>query len=151
MMNRKLGYAHFWLTLLGVYGVFFPMHFLGLGGVPRRYYANTGYEAFHAFVDINVIITIFAMIAGFAQLIFAFNFFYSMFRGKKSVQNPWKANTLEWTSPVEHLHGNWPGELPTVHRWPYDYSKPGAPEDFIPQTVPYSETPESNTPDDHKH
>jgi cytochrome c oxidase subunit 1 len=102
-------------------------------------------------VDINVIITIFAMIAGFAQLIFAFNFFYSMFKGKKSVQNPWKANTLEWTSPVEHLHGNWPGELPTVHRWPYDYSKPGAPEDFIPQTVPYSETPESNTPDDHKH
>ena len=151
MMNQKLGYIHFWFTIIGVYGVFFPMHFLGLGGVPRRYYSNTAYEAFSSFVDINVIISTAAIIGGLAQLIFAFNFFYSIWRGKRAVQNPWKSNTLEWTAPVEHLHGNWPGAVPEVHRWPYDYGKPGAKEDFIPQTVPYSETPESNTPDDHKH
>jgi cytochrome c oxidase subunit 1 len=151
MMNKTLGYVHFWFTIIGVYGVFFPMHFLGLGGVPRRYYSNTAYEAFGVFVDINVIISIAAIVGGLAQLIFAFNFFYSIWKGKKAVQNPWKSNTLEWTAPVEHLHGNWPGALPEVHRWPYDYGKPGAKEDYILQTVPYSETPESNTADDLKH
>jgi len=69
-----------------------------------------------------------------------------MYRGRKSVQNPWKSNTIEWTAPVEHLHGNWPGEIPTVYRWPYDYGKPGADDDFIPQTIPYSATPKSNMP-----
>lgn len=148
MMNKKLGYLHFWLTIVSVYGVFFPMHFLGLAGVPRRYYANTAYEPFHALIDINVMISLFAILGGIAQLIFAFNFFYSIFKGKRSVQNPWKSNTIEWTAPVEHVHGNWPGPLPVVHRWPYDYGKPGAKDDFIMQTVPYSETPESNIPGD---
>lgn len=151
MMSKKLGYLHFWLTIISVYGVFFPMHFLGLAGVPRRYYANTAYEGFDSLMNINELITIMAMVGGIAQLIFAFNFFYSIWKGKKSPQNPWKSNTLEWTTPVEHVHGNWPGPIPEVHRWPYDYSKPGAPEDFIPQTVPYSETPESNTPLDANH
>ena len=149
MMNNRLGYVHFWLTLIAVYGVFFPMHFLGLAGVPRRYYANTAYAGFDSLMDINVIITIFAFIGGIAQLIFAFNFFYSIFKGKRSEQNPWKSNTLEWTAPVEHLHGNWPGEIPEVHRWAYDYSKPGHSEDYIPQTVPLSDTASSNRPDDH--
>ena len=72
------------------------------------------------------------------------NFFYSIYRGPKAVQNPWKANSLEWTTPVEHVHGNWPGELPTVHRWPYDYSKPGASEDYIPQIVPLAEGEEEH-------
>jgi cytochrome c oxidase subunit 1 len=71
-----------------------------------------------------------------------------MFYGKKASQNPWESNTLEWTTPVEHLHGNWPGEIPTVHRWPYDYSKPGHDQDFIPQTTPFSETMSSNLPHD---
>jgi len=149
MMNKPLGYIHFWLTLIGLYGTFFPMHFLGLAGLPRRYYAFTSYEAFDSLVNINHIVTVFAIIGGLAQFIFLFNFYYSIKYGKKSVQNPWKSNTLEWTAPVEHLHGNWPGAIPEVHRWPYDYGKPGAPEDFIPQTVPFSETPESNTPHDH--
>jgi heme/copper-type cytochrome/quinol oxidase subunit 1 len=65
-----------------------------------------------------------------------FNFFYSIFKGKRAPQNPWKSNTLEWTAPVKHLHGNWPGEIPHVYRWAYDYSKPGASDDFIPQNVP---------------
>jgi cytochrome c oxidase subunit 1 len=148
MMNKTLAYIHFWITLVCVYGVFFPMHFIGLAGVPRRYYANTAYEGWDGLVNVQELVTVFAIIAGFAQLVFAFNFFYSIFKGEKAPQNPWKSNTLEWTAPVEHLHGNWPGEIPEVHRWPYDYSKPGAKEDFIPQTVPYSETPESNRPGD---
>lgn len=144
MMNTRLGYAHFWVTIVGAYGVFFPMHFVGLAGAPRRYYDYSVYNEFDKnsldmMMDLNEIITIFAIIAAFGQLIFLFNFFYSIFRGPKAVQNPWRSNTLEWTTPVEHMHGNWPGALPEVHRWPYDYSKPGAEEDFIPQTVPLAE------------
>ncbi len=141
MMNKKLGFIHFWITIVGAYGVFFPMHFVGLAGAPRRYYDYTVYgendiDSYNQVMDLNVIITIFAIIAALGQLVFLFNFFYSIFRGPKTVQNPWQSTTLEWTTPVEHIHGNWPGELPTVHRWPYDYSKPGAEEDFIPQNVP---------------
>jgi len=146
MINKKLGYIHFWLTVIAVYGVFFPMHFLGLAGVPRRYYTNTAYESFSALVNINELITYMAILGGIAQAVFAFNFFYSIFKGKKSTQNPWGSNTIEWTAPIKHLHGNWPGEIPTVYRWPYDYGKPGAAEDFIPQTVPYSQTRSSNLP-----
>ena len=141
MMNNRLGYVHFWITIVGAYGVFFPMHFVGLAGAPRRYYDYSVYEgfsgeAYEMILDLNVIITIFAIIAAIGQVAFLFNFFVSIARGQKAPQNPWKSNTLEWTTPVEHVHGNWPGELPTVHRWPYDYSKPGMEEDFIPQTVP---------------
>jgi hypothetical protein len=84
---------------------------------------------------LNVVITVAALITIAAQLIFVYNFFYSMFWGKKAPRNPWKANTLEWSAPVKHIHGNWPGKLPVVYRWPYDYSKPGAPADFIPQYI----------------
>jgi cytochrome c oxidase subunit 1 len=146
MMDKRMGYLHFWLTIVGVYGTFFPMHFVGLSGAPRRYYAYTAYEGFDAAININVLVSVFAILGGLAQLIFVFNFFYSIYRGKKSVQNPWKSNTIEWTAPVKHLHGNWPGEIPTVYRWPYDYGKPGAPDDFIPQTTPYTETKASNLP-----
>ena len=146
MMDKKLGYLHFWLTLVGVYGTFFPMHFIGLSGAPRRYYAYTAYEGFDAALNINVLVSIFAILGGLAQFIFVFNFFYSMYRGRKASQNPWKSNTLEWTAPVEHLHGNWPGESPTVHRWAYDYGKPNADDDYIPQTTPYSQTTKSNLP-----
>ncbi len=149
MMNTRLGYAHFWITLVGAYGVFFPMHFVGIAGAPRRYYDYSVYEifdgaAFKMVMDLNVIITIFAIIAAAGQLIFLFNFFYSIYRGPKAVQNPWRGNTLEWTTPVEHVHGNWPGELPVVHRWAYDYSKPGADDDFIPQTTPLKEGEEEH-------
>ena len=136
MMNKTLGYWHFWLTFVSAYGVFFPMHFTGLAGLPRRYYSNAEFPIFDELQDINVIISLFAILGGIAQLIFIFNFFYSMWRGPKAPQNPWKSNTLEWTTPVEHIHGNWPGALPEVHRWAYDYSKPGHDEDFVPQTTP---------------
>ncbi len=144
MMNTRLGYAHFWITIVSAYGVFFPMHFVGLAGAPRRYYDYSAFESFdhNAFVaifDLNQVITVFTILGSLGQLIFLFNFFYSIFRGPKAPQNPWRGNTLEWTTPVEHMHGNWPGDLPVVHRWPYDYSKPGAEEDFIPQNVPLKE------------
>ncbi|MBA3899920.1 MAG: cbb3-type cytochrome c oxidase subunit I, partial [Bacteroidetes bacterium] len=139
LMNKKLGFAHFWLTFVSAYGVFFPMHFLGLAGVPRRYYTNSAFPMFDNLWEINELVSIFAIFGAIAQGIFFFNFFYSIFRGQRSPQNPWKSNTLEWTTPVEHIHGNWPGAIPHVHRWPYDYSKPGAEDDFIPQTVPLRE------------
>ncbi len=136
MLNKNLGYVHFWVTAVCAYGVFFPMHFIGLAGLPRRYYTNTNFPLFDDLQNVNVLITLFALVGGAFQLVFLYNFFSSIFYGKKSVQNPWKSNTLEWTTPVEHVHGNWPGELPEVHRWPYDYSKPGHEEDFVPQNVP---------------
>jgi cytochrome c oxidase subunit 1 len=149
MLNTRLGYAHFWVTLIGAYGVFFPMHFVGLAGAPRRYYDYSSYSefdnnSFELMVDLNEIITTFAIIAAVGQVLFLFNFFYSIFRGPKAPQNPWNSTTLEWTTPVEHMHGNWPGELPTVHRWPYDYSKPGASQDFIPQTTPLEDGEEDH-------
>jgi cytochrome c oxidase subunit 1 len=136
MMNKNLGYAHFWLTITCMYGVFFPMHFLGLAGIPRRYYDNTNFPLFDQFTDINQMISMFAILAAVAQFIFFFNFFYSIFRGTRASQNPWSSTTLEWTTPVEHVHGNWPGKIPEVHRWPYDYNKPGKAGDFTPQTEP---------------
>jgi cytochrome c oxidase subunit 1 len=142
MMNKVMGYWHFWLTIISAYGVFFPMHFIGLAGLPRRYYTNTYFPMFDDLADINVFMTVMAIIGGFAQLIFLANFFISMYRGPKASQNPWKSNTLEWTTPVEHIHGNWPGKIPEVHRWAYDYSKTDDNgnyihgQDFVLQTTP---------------
>jgi cytochrome c oxidase subunit 1 len=146
MMDNRLGYIHFWLTFIGVYLVFFPMHYIGIAGFPRRYYTWTTFETFSGFADLNMLVSIAAIITLSAQFIFIFNFVYAIFRGKKAPANPWNSNTLEWTTPRLPGHGNWPGEIPTVYRWPYDYSKPGAKDDFIPQNVPYSESPESNFP-----
>jgi cytochrome c oxidase subunit 1 len=146
MMDEKLGYIHFWITFAGVYLIFMPMHYIGIAGFPRRYYTWTGFDTFSTFMNLNTFITVAAVLAFFAQLFFLFNFFYSIFRGRRATENPWKSNTLEWTTPVNPGHGNWPGALPVVYRWPYDYSKPGAPEDFIPQNVPFSQTQSSNLP-----
>ena len=139
MLNKNLGYVHFWVTAVCAYGVFFPMHFIGLAGLPRRYYTNTNFPLFDDLQNVNVLITTFALIGGAFQLVFLYNFFSSIFYGKRAVQNPWKSNTLEWTAPVEHMHGNWPGEIPEVHRWPYDYSNPAHDVDFVPQNVPMKE------------
>ncbi len=149
MMNKNLGYIHFWVTAIGAYGVFFPMHFIGMAGLPRRYYTNSNFPYFDDLTDTNVLITVFALITGAAQLVFLYNFISSIFYGKKAVQNPWKSNTLEWTTPVEHMHGNWPGAIPHVYRWPYDYSKTNengeyviAGQDFVSQITPLQENEE---------
>lgn len=136
MMNTKLGYAHFWITFICAYGTFFPMHFVGLSGTPRRYYDSSYFSFLDGVADLLPIISVFAFVGGIAQLLFFYNFFYSIYRGQKASVNPWKANTLEWTTPVEHIHGNWPGALPEVHRWAYDYSNPDHEEDFVLQTTP---------------
>jgi cytochrome c oxidase subunit 1 len=144
MMDATLGHIHFWLTFVGVYLVFFPLHYIGIAGFPRRYYSFTNFDMFSGFTDLNMFVSVAAIITFVAQFIFLFNFFYSIFKGKKAPENPWRSNTLEWTTPRVPSHGNWIGEIPKVYRWPYDYSKPGAKEDFIPQTVPFAHTRESN-------
>lgn len=138
MLDEVLGKFHFWITFVGAYLVYFPMHYLGLLGVPRRYY-EMGEAAFvpQSAQGLNAFITIAALIVGVAQLVFVFNLIWSLFHGKPAGGNPWKATTLEWQTPqTPPAHGNWGPELPVVYRWAYDYSVPGAAEDFIPQNVP---------------
>ena len=138
MLNDPLGKFHFWVTFLGAYLIFFPMHYLGLLGVPRRYH-ELGEAAFipQSAHTLNAFITVVALTVGFAQMVFLFNLAWSLFKGKPSGSNPWKATTLEWQTPeTPPGHGNWGKELPVVYRWAYDYSVPGAKEDFIPQNQP---------------
>lgn len=137
-MNETLGKIHFWGTMIGAYAIFWPMHYTGLAGVPRRYYKFDTFDAFGQFTELNMFITISAAIVFGLQVLFVINFFRSIWYGRKvKSMNPWGANTLEWTTPIEAGHGNWPGNLPTVHRWAYDYGKDGY--EFIPQHVPVSE------------
>jgi cytochrome c oxidase subunit I len=136
-MNDTLGKIHFWFTFIGTYAVFFPMHVLGIGGQMRRIYDPTQYQFLVPQQPVNVFITIAAFILGAAQLIFLANFFWSIFAGRRvTSRNPWGATTLEWTAPSPPGHGNFGEELPTVHRWPFDYSVPGQKEDFVTQDVP---------------
>jgi len=143
MMNKHLGYLHFFLTIIAAYGVFWPMHYMGMAGVPRRYYEFGNFESFNQFDDLNVFITISAILGFLSQFIFIYNFFVSIYKGKKiETKNPWKANTLEWTTPINVGHGNWVGDIPEVHRWAYDYSRPDLEDDFMPQNVPVGEKEE---------
>lgn len=135
MMNERLGKVHFWLTFIPFYIVFLGQHFLGLGGMPRRYYSFTKFDYLQPLQGLDQFITVSAFVLGAAQLLFLINFFWSLYRGRKAGENPWKATTLEWTAPSPPPHGNWGQELPQAYRWPYDYSVPGASEDYTPQTV----------------
>ncbi len=137
-LNNTLGYIHFWVTIIGAYLIFWPMHYQGLAGMPRRYLDKRGWVSFNQFTDLDKMITIVSIIVFAMQLMFVFNFFYSIFKGRKvTTQNPWGANTLEWTTPINPGHGNWAGEIPEVHRWAYDYGKDG--REYIPQTEPIGE------------
>lgn len=137
-LNSTLGYIHFWVTMVGAYLIFWPMHYQGLAGIPRRYLDKRGWTSFNGFPELDRMITIVSIIVFAVQLMFVFNFFYSIFKGRKVTNpNPWGANTLEWTTPLRPGHGNWEGEIPEVHRWAYDYAKDG--REFIPQTEPIGE------------
>ncbi len=138
MFNNTLGKWHFWLTLLGTYSIYLPMHYLGFLGVPRRYYANGISEIMPESVQTaNAGITIAALLVAGTQIIFLVNMVWSLFKGEKASGNPWGSTTLEWQTPdTPPKHGNWGDELPVVHRWAYDYSVPGEATDFIPQNEP---------------
>ena len=142
MFNEALGKAHFWFTFLGTYAIYLPMHYLGFLGVPRRYFAMGSTDFIpESAQTLNASITVSALIVGLSQLIFLYNIFWSLRHGKPAGQNPWGATSLEWQTPdVPPRHGNWGPELPKVHRWAYDYSVPGAEQDFIPQNHPVSDS-----------
>ena len=137
MMHEGMGKIHFWATFLGSYAIYLPMHYLGFLGVPRRYFSVEGTNFIPASAyDLNIGITLAALLVGGFQLLFLYNLFWSYFNGKPSGPNPWNATTLEWqTSETPPIHGNFGPELPKVYRWAYDFSVPGAVDDFIPQNV----------------
>jgi cytochrome c oxidase subunit I len=138
MLDDTMAKIHFWVSFIGAYAIFFPMHYLGLIGVPRRYF-ELGETAFvpPSAHDLNIFITAAALTVGAAQLLFLFNLIWSVRHGRDAGGNPWRATTLEWQTPTTPPpHGNWGKELPVVYRWAYDYSVPGAAQDFLPQNQP---------------
>lgn len=136
MMSETLGKVHFWLTLLGVYCVFMPMHFLGLAGGLRRYAQLTEFEFLRPLQPIHVFISVAAFVTIAAQLIFLFNFFWSMKRGQAVGPNPWDSTSLEWTTPSPPPHDNFGPLEPVVYHGPYEYGVPGASKDYVMQTEP---------------
>ncbi len=145
MLNHALGLFHFWVTFLGAYLIFFPMHYLGFIGVPRRYFEINDTTFVPASVhDLNMFISVVALIVGFAQMVFLFNLIWSIWNGRPAGKNPWHATTLEWQTPeVPPGHGNWGKEQPVVYRWAYDYSVPGAGQDYLPQNMPPDKVPQA--------
>ena len=144
-INDTLGYVHFYVTIISAYAIFIPMHFML--SLPRRYYVYSNFQTFNIFEDVSKFISVFAIISFMAQILFVVNIVYSAIKGRKFTSenlNPWDSNTLEWTTPAEHFHGNWPGEIPEVHRWPYDYSTGYGDTDFRPQTEPLQDGEEAH-------
>ena len=153
LLDDTMGRIHFWCTFLGTYAIYLPMHYMGILGVPRRYYAYSSAIDFipPSVQTANRWITISAVFVASVQLIFLFNLVWSWFRGRPAGSNPWRSTTLEWqTEDTPPKHGNWGKDLPVVHRWAYDYSVPGAEEDFTPQNVPVdAHAPASHDPGKH--
>ncbi|MBI1749627.1 MAG: cbb3-type cytochrome c oxidase subunit I [Acidobacteria bacterium] len=136
MMSEGLGKLHFWLSFVGVYAIFMPMHFIGLAGHPRRYADTSGAAYLQAMDPVHYFMTVAAFITVAAQFIFVANFFWSMFKGKKADINPWQATTLEWSIPSPPPHDNFAGQEPTVYRGAYEFAVPGVKDDYIEQHVP---------------
>jgi cytochrome c oxidase subunit 1 len=137
MMNETLGKLHFWITIIAFNCIFIPLFITGTAGDHRRIYNYSFYPDLAANQPLRVFATLALVVMVLAQFIFLYNFFVSMFRGPKAERNPWRSNTLEWTTESPPPHGNWPtGELPTVYRGPYEYSHPDRKEDFWPQNLP---------------
>jgi cytochrome c oxidase subunit 1 len=136
MMNETLGKVHFWITFLGVYGIFGPMHYIGLTGHMRRYSETTGVRFLAQADPVHYFMTICAFITVAAQLIFVINLFWSLFKGRKATENPWECTTLEWTVPSPPPHDNFAGKEPVVYCGAYEYSVPGAAADYVMETDP---------------
>jgi cytochrome c oxidase subunit 1 len=138
MPSEMMGKFHFWVTFIGSYVIFFPLHYLGLMGVPRRYYTMGDMGAIPLSTgELNALVSVAAFIVGFAQLVFMFNMIWSLRNGAPAGGNRGRATTLEWQTPeTPPGHGNWGRDLPVVYRWAYDYSVPGAAQDFLPQNQP---------------
>jgi len=137
-LHEGLGRFHFWVTFLGAYSIFLPLHYIGLQGVPRRYF-EFGDTAFipDSVMTLNAFVTVITLTVGVAQIVFFYNLFRSFNHGKEAGGNPWGATSLEWqTAETPPGHGNFGPELPSVYRWAYDFSVPGAKEDFLPQNMP---------------
>jgi cytochrome c oxidase subunit I len=161
MMSERLGKLHFWVSFIGVYLIFMPMHIMGIVGMPRRYSQFTEYRFLDQLQPLVLLVTIGAIITALVQFVFWFNFFWSIWKGKRAGDNPWEATTLEWAIPSPPPHDNFAGIVPTVYRGAYEYSVPGAPNDFIMQTEPdpgvepsavgHERSSGSNGQDRHKH
>ena len=139
LMNETLGKIHFWITFVGVYCIFVPMHVMGLVGMPRRYAQFTEYAFLTRLHPLVVFVSVVAIITVLTQFVFYFNLIWSIFKGKKASANPWDATTLEWTTTSPPPHDNFAGLLPTVYRGPYEFAVPGAPHDFVMQNEPETE------------
>jgi len=137
LMDERLGRIHFFLTFLFFNGTFFLMHIVGMHGMPRRYADYTMFQYLNngATIGMNRFMTYSAFGLGLAQLIFAYNFFYSLVAGPRAGDNPWHANSLEWATPSPPAHYNFE-TIPTVYHGPYEYSVPGHPTDYLPQIEP---------------
>jgi len=162
MMSERLGRIHFWITFVGVYAIFIPMHIMGIVGMPRRYsrFAENGQQIYGFLESLHplvVFVTVAAIITFLTQFLFLFNLVWSLIKGKKAGANPWEATTLEWTTPTTPPpHDNFAGVHPVVYRGPYEFAVPGAPNDYIMQTEPDpadsgSEVSSGNGHEGHKH
>jgi len=140
MMDEGLGKLHFWITFVGTYAIFMPMHYLGMAGHPRRYSQLTEVAYLHNLIPVQTFMTYAAFITIAGQLIFVINLFWSMFKGPKANDNPWEATTVEWTTATPPPHDNFGGHTPVVYHGPYEYSVPGAAKDYVMQTDPAAVT-----------
>jgi cytochrome c oxidase subunit 1 len=141
LMDERLGKFHFWITFIGVYCIFVPMHTMGIVGMPRRFAQFTEYEYLKTLHPLVVLVTIAAITTVLVQIVFYFNLIWSIFKGKKASDNPWDATTLEWTTATPPPHDNFAGHLPVVYRGPYEFAVPGAANAFVMQSDPEPSVP----------
>jgi len=151
-MNETIGKIHFWITFIGVYAIFVPMHIMGIVGMPRRYSSFTEYRFLDSLHPLVVLVSVAAIITIVVQVLFYFNVFWSIFKGEKvTSDNPWEATTLEWTTATPPPHDNFAGVLPVVYHGPYEFAVPGAPNDYVMQTDVGADVPSGNGHNGHKH
>jgi len=150
-LNESIGKFHFWITFIGVYAIFIPMHIMGIVGMPRRYSQFTEYEFLKGLHPLVVFVSVAAIITILVQFVFYFNVIWSVFKGEKASDNPWEATTLEWNTSTPPPHDNFAGVLPVVYHGPYEFAVPGAPNDYVMQTDSGVEVTSGNGHNGHRH